>query len=113
MWNKELRVAEEAARAAGNVFNRTFGRVHKIVKKGDIDLVTEADLEAEQTILKIIHRNFPRDNVLSEETGLHGEVSDRTWIVDPLDGTTNFAHGSCIIPTWRNISRPQRARVPI
>jgi len=93
MWNIELRVAEEAARAAGNVFNRTFGRVHKIVKKGDIDLVTEADLEAEQTILKIIHRNFPLDNVLSEETGLHGEVSDRTWIVDPLDGTTNFAHG--------------------
>jgi myo-inositol-1(or 4)-monophosphatase len=93
MWDKELRVAGEAARAAGHVFNRIFGRVNKIVKKGDIDLVTEADLEAEQSILKIIHRNFPKDSVLSEETGLHGEISDRTWLVDPLDGTTNFAHG--------------------
>ncbi|MBW1707794.1 MAG: inositol monophosphatase [Deltaproteobacteria bacterium] len=93
MWDKELRVAGQAARAAGNVFNRTFGRVHKIMKKGDIDLVTEADLEAEKTILEIIRRNFPRDNVLTEETGLHGDISDRIWIVDPLDGTTNFAHG--------------------
>ncbi len=93
MWNKELRVAGEAARAAGQVFNRIFGRVNQIIKKGDIDLVTEADLEAEQSILKIIHRHFPKDNVLAEETGLHGDISDRTWLVDPLDGTTNFAHG--------------------
>ena len=93
MWDKELRIAGEAARAAGHVFNRIFGRVHRIAKKGDIDLVTEADLEAEKTILEIIFRNFARDKVLSEETGLHGEVSDRTWLVDPLDGTTNFAHG--------------------
>jgi myo-inositol-1(or 4)-monophosphatase len=93
MWDEELRVAGEAARAAGRVFNRIFGRVNKIIKKGDIDLVTEADLEAEQNILEIIHRNFPKDRVLSEETGFHGEIPDRTWIVDPLDGTTNFAHG--------------------
>jgi myo-inositol-1(or 4)-monophosphatase len=93
MWDKELRVAGEAARDAGHVFNRMFGRVNQIVNKGDIDLVTEADLEAEQSILKIICGHFPRDNVLSEETGLHGEISDRTWLVDPLDGTTNFAHG--------------------
>lgn len=93
MWDKELRVAGEAARAAGHVFNRIFGRVNKIVKKGEIDLVTEADFEAEQSILKIIHHSFPEDNILSEEMGPHGGISDRKWLVDPLDGTTNFAHG--------------------
>lgn len=93
MWNKELDAANEAARTTGDLLNRMFGRINHIMKKGDIDLVTEADLEAEKTILHIIRRNFPQDNILSEESGEHNETSGRTWIVDPLDGTTNFAHG--------------------
>ena len=93
MWEKEIAVAEQASRAAGKILDRMFGRVNHIVKKGDIDLVTEADLQAEEAILEIIHRSFPQDNILSEESGMHGEISKRTWIVDPLDGTTNFAHG--------------------
>ena len=92
MWKKELDVANEAARTAGEVLNRMFGKINHIMKKGGIDLVTEADLEAEKTIFHIIRQNFPRDNILSEESGMHDEVSDRTWIIDPLDGTTNFAH---------------------
>ena len=93
MWKKELNVANEAARAAGEILNRMFGKINHIMKKGDIDLVTEADLEAEKTILHIIRRNFPQDNILSEESGGHKETSDRTWLIDPLDGTTNFVHG--------------------
>jgi myo-inositol-1(or 4)-monophosphatase len=93
MWEQEIAIAEKASRAAGKILDRTFGRVNHIVKKGTIDLVTEADLQAEKTILEIIHKNFPRDNILSEESGMHEEISKRTWIVDPLDGTTNFAHG--------------------
>ena len=73
--------------------NRLFGRVNHVVKKGDIDLVTEADLLAERSVLDIIRRVFPKDNILSEEAGRHNEVSDRTWLIDPLDGTTNFTHG--------------------
>jgi myo-inositol-1(or 4)-monophosphatase len=92
MWEKELEVAGMAARAGGKILQGMFGRTNRIVKKGEIDLVTEADFEAEKGILEVIRRNFPNDKVLSEETGVHGESSDRTWLVDPLDGTTNFAH---------------------
>ena len=92
MWEKEIAVAEQAARAAGKILNRLFGQVNHIIKKGHIDLVTEADLQAEKCILDTIHENFPQDNILSEESGMSEEVSDRTWLIDPLDGTTNFTH---------------------
>jgi len=93
MWEKELHVAGLAARGAGGILNRLFGQVDHIKKKGEIDLVTEADLMAEKSILEAIGRSFPDDNVLAEESGRHGKVSDRTWLIDPLDGTTNFVHG--------------------
>ncbi len=93
MWQKELSVAEEAANTAGKILNRLFGRVSYITKKGDIDLVTEADFQAEKAILEIIGRNFPQDNILAEETGGQEHTSGRTWLIDPLDGTTNFVHG--------------------
>lgn len=93
MLEKELSFANRAAKAAGNILTQMFGQIDYIKKKGEIDLVTSADLKAEESILKMIHSEFPRDNILSEESGKHREVSDRTWIVDPLDGTTNFAHG--------------------
>jgi myo-inositol-1(or 4)-monophosphatase len=93
MWNRELEVARHAARAAGKILISIFGHVNHIMKKGSIDLVTEADLEAEKIILKTIRRNFPKDSILSEESGKQQHTSGRTWIVDPLDGTTNFAHG--------------------
>jgi len=93
MWKKELDVAYEATIAARKILNRMFGQVSHITKKGDIDLVTDADFQAEKAVLEIIRRNFPQDNILSEEAGEHEEVSERTWLVDPLDGTTNFVHG--------------------
>ncbi|MBW1729442.1 MAG: inositol monophosphatase [Deltaproteobacteria bacterium] len=93
MWEKELTVASEAAKKAGKILNETFGRVHHIMKKGEIDLVTEADLNSEKAILTVLSEAFPKDNILSEETGNQDHLSQRTWLVDPLDGTTNFAHG--------------------
>jgi len=93
MWNKELEIARHAAREAGKILISIFGHVNHIMKKGSIDLVTEADLDAEKIILKTIRRNFPEDNILSEESGKQKHTSGRTWLVDPLDGTTNFAHG--------------------
>ncbi|MDY6973861.1 MAG: inositol monophosphatase family protein [Thermodesulfobacteriota bacterium] len=93
IWKKELDVAGHAARAAGRILVPIFGQVNHVIKKGVIDLVTEADLQAEQTIVKIISDAFPQDDILSEEAGDGGKVSDRTWLVDPLDGTTNFVHG--------------------
>ena len=93
MWKKELKVAKEAASAAGKILIRLFGRVIHVTKKGTIDLVTEADFQSEKTVIDIIRRYFPRDSVLSEEFGEHDRSSGRTWIIDPLDGTTNFVHG--------------------
>ena len=93
MFDQEFDIAGMAARAAGAVLKEHFGKSHQIVKKGEIDLVTEADLAAETTILEILQSHFPQDNILSEEAGDQDIVSSRIWIVDPLDGTTNFAHG--------------------
>ena len=92
MWEKESEVAREAAEEAGKDLMGLFGRINQIRMKGAIDLVTEADLQAEKTILDIIGRSFPDDRILTEEAGANDKQSDRLWIIDPLDGTTNFAH---------------------
>jgi len=91
---KEQAVAEKAAKRAGTALLRMVGRVRHISKKGRIDLVTEADLKAESIIIDAIQNAFPHDHILSEEAGeRNSQTGDRTWIIDPLDGTTNFAHG--------------------
>jgi myo-inositol-1(or 4)-monophosphatase len=92
MWEKEIQVARQAAREAGIVLKGLFGQVSQIEKKGEIDLVTEADLQSEKVILDILTRQFPQDSILAEEAGGFDHLSNRLWIVDPLDGTTNFAH---------------------
>ncbi len=91
-WEEELAVAREAAQAAGEILNRLFGRVNRVAKKGRNDLVTEADVEAEKAILDIIAGHFPRDSILTEEAGEQRHGPERLWLIDPLDGTTNFAH---------------------
>ncbi|KXK02816.1 MAG: inositol-1(or 4)-monophosphatase [Acidobacteria bacterium OLB17] len=90
-----LNFACETARQAGRVLLEKFGRKIKISKKGDIDLVTEADLASEALILERIRSHFPKHAILAEESGAAaaagGDLSWK-WIIDPLDGTTNFAH---------------------
>ena len=93
MMHKELSVAKEAAKTAGVILRRLFGKVSYSKKKGDTDLVSEADFLAEKAIMEIISRNFPQDSILAEESGGHEQPSDRVWLIDPLDGTTNFVHG--------------------
>ena len=93
MLEKELNVAKEAATASGKILIRLFGQVSHVIKKGDIDLVTEADFQSEKTVIEIIRRHFPQDSILSEEVGGYERSSNRTWLIDPLDGTTNFVHG--------------------
>jgi len=93
MFEKESAVAQRAAGRAGDILTRMLGSPNSIMKKGEIDLVTEADLAAEQAVLGIIGEAFPADRILSEEAGVREAPSSRTWIIDPLDGTTNYAHG--------------------
>ncbi len=95
-----LNFAIETARQAGQILLEKFGRKINISKKGEIDLVTEADLASEKLIIERIRSHYPKHSILAEESG-EAISTDGTnswkWIVDPLDGTTNFAHG---YPCW-------------
>src|ERR1700687_572785 len=81
------------AREAGALLMPYFHQGLKIEYKGDADLVTAADRAAEALIRERIGQQFPSHDVLGEEQGLNDQGSDYRWYVDPLDGTTNFAHG--------------------
>ena len=93
-----LAVAEDVSRRAGELLLDLFARGVEVEYKGAVDLVTRADRASEELIVQEISRRFPDHDVLAEERGGGSKGSDRPlWIVDPLDGTTNFAHG---IPLW-------------
>jgi myo-inositol-1(or 4)-monophosphatase len=81
------------AREAGALLMPYFRQHVKIEYKGDADLVTAADRASETLIRERIQQQFPGHDVLGEEQGLTDQASDYRWYVDPLDGTTNFAHG--------------------
>jgi myo-inositol-1(or 4)-monophosphatase len=89
-----LDIATEAALAGGAVLQTYLGKLENIQEKGRPgDLVTEADKAAETAILAVIQRHFPTHGILAEESGALGEAeSEFLWAIDPLDGTTNFAH---------------------
>ncbi len=90
----EWRVAVEAARAAGQLLHSELRGSRRIAYKGSpTNLVTEMDARAEALILERLGAAFPDDAVLAEEGGARPGRSGRRWIVDPLDGTTNYAHG--------------------
>jgi myo-inositol-1(or 4)-monophosphatase len=90
---KFLSVAWDAANAAGRLLRETWRQPKSIDYKGAIDLVTSVDLEAERRIVEVLQKNFPRHSILAEEeTKLLRSQSSYHWIIDPLDGTTNFAH---------------------
>lgn len=93
-----LDVAVRAARAAGAVHLAHLGRVHAVRSKSSFaDLVTEVDAEAERVIREVIAATFPDHAVLGEEEGYgaggDAQMTPGRWIVDPLDGTVNYAHG--------------------
>jgi myo-inositol-1(or 4)-monophosphatase len=89
-----LELAVSIAREVGELQRERFHQPHRIeTKSSEIDLVTEVDRISEQRILERIAEARPRDAVLSEETAGQPGTSEVCWIVDPLDGTTNYAHG--------------------
>ncbi|MDP6461329.1 MAG: inositol monophosphatase family protein [Gemmatimonadota bacterium] len=99
MSRELLEVALEIAREAGELLLQYVGGPFAVEKKGKIDLVTDADRASERLILQRIQEHFPEDAILAEEGGGRGgrNAPGRLWVVDPLDGTTNFAHG---LPIW-------------
>jgi myo-inositol-1(or 4)-monophosphatase len=87
-----LETAEAIARKAGALLMDYFGRV-TFELKGDFDLVTAADKASEELVVGLLEKHFPEHSIMAEEGGGHESPSEFRWYVDPLDGTTNFAHG--------------------
>jgi myo-inositol-1(or 4)-monophosphatase len=89
-----LNIAVRAARRAGEVIIRSLNRLESltVTSKGRNDFVTEVDHAAEAEIIAVIRRHYPQHAFLAEESGSSGE-HETVWIIDPLDGTTNFLHG--------------------
>lgn len=89
-----VNIAIRAARRAGDIIVRSLNRLESldVTPKGPHDFVSEVDHQAEAEIIKIIHKAYPGHAVLAEESGASGDA-DVCWIIDPLDGTTNFLHG--------------------
>ena len=83
----------DAATRAGELLRSRFGSLRHVAYKGPTNLVTEMDGQAETLIVEMIRRRFPDHAILAEESGASGGATPYRWIVDPLDGTTNYAHG--------------------
>jgi myo-inositol-1(or 4)-monophosphatase len=99
-WAAELAFAHDVARSAGAILMDRYERLERIDYKSARDVVTEADHESEAHVIEAIRTRFPGDAILAEESGAHagGSVagappSGRTWVIDPLDGTVNYANG--------------------
>lgn len=82
-----------AAKQGGEILRARFGKIFRVEKKGAIDLVTEADTECEAAVIRTIRSVYPDHGILAEESGRNPGKSPCQWIIDPLDGTTNFSHG--------------------
>ena len=87
-----LQTAIEAAKQAGQIIIERYSAERDVIFKGQRDIVTDADTAAEASVLDMIRARFPDHAILSEEAGGSGIGSGYTWVVDPLDGTTNYAH---------------------
>ncbi len=98
--SKELKVAIQAAKAAGIIIRKHHQKICSITTKADNSPVTEADYACDAAIIKLIRKHFPSHNILTEESGMSsspakGSIpSPYTWVVDPLDGTTAFVYGA-------------------
>jgi myo-inositol-1(or 4)-monophosphatase len=94
MASHERRVAVDAARAAGQLLHRALSSTRQVSFKGTpTNLVTEMDARAEQLVVEALLAAFPDDGILAEEGSAQAGRSGRRWIIDPLDGTTNYTHG--------------------
>ena len=93
-FGEELRFAVGLVRQAGALVRESYGRVQTVTAKGRRDVVTDVDHRSEALLVGGITRRYPDDAILAEEAGLGGKAGGpRTWMVDPLDGTINYANG--------------------
>src|SRR3989304_2481447 len=93
MTNKFKKTAIDTAKKAGLLLKKNIDKVHRIEFKGVIDIVTEMDKKAEDLIIETLKSSFPEHGILTEESLEQKSSSEYRWIIDPLDGTTNYSHG--------------------
>lgn len=93
MKNRFKKTAIDAAKKAGLLLKKNIYKAHRIKFKGVIDIVTEMDKKAEDVIMETIKNAFPEHGILTEESAEQKTDSKYRWIIDPLDGTTNYSHG--------------------
>jgi myo-inositol-1(or 4)-monophosphatase len=107
-----LNIAVRAARRAGEIIVRSLVRLDslQVSSKGRNDYVSEVDRAAEREIIGFIHKHYPQHAILAEESGESGD-SEIQWIIDPLDGTTNFLHGFPVFAV--SIAVAQRGRLEV
>ena len=97
MKNEKIkRTLLEALAKAGKIIRSNFGKKQKVTKKGEFNLVTEIDKASEKAVVDLILKHFPDHSILAEESPAVAG-SECRWIIDPIDGTTNFAHGFPIV----------------
>ncbi len=99
-WTDELAFATDVARRAGALLTDSYERLERIDYKSKRDVVTNADYASERLVIDAIRNRYPGDAILAEESGEHagapgddGSHNGRTWVIDPLDGTVNYANG--------------------
>jgi myo-inositol-1(or 4)-monophosphatase len=85
-------VAVEAAKLGGEILKQSYGQNKKIEYKGEVDIVTEVDKRSEKLIVELLTSRFPQHSILAEEGTDLSHRSEFRWVIDPLDGTTNYAH---------------------
>ena len=100
-----LETAVDIAREAGTLLAHYFERRVAFELKGDFDLVTEADRASEKLVIERLRSYFPQHSILAEEGGGHESPSEYRWYLDPLDGTTNFAHSFPMFNVTRGLER--------
>lgn len=114
MASAQLEIATRAAINAGKIINRESLRLDQIEvrEKAQFDYVSQADIDCENSICETLHQYFPKDTIVTEESGEKFVGSqDNVWIVDPLDGTTNFLHG---FPQYAvSIALSQKGRIVV
>jgi len=95
-WDAELAFAADVARRAGAVLQAGYQNVERITHKSRRDVVTDVDYRSEELVISAIREAYPHDAILAEESGRHGgdirAAKGRTWVIDPLDGTVNYAN---------------------
>ncbi|MCP5105632.1 MAG: inositol monophosphatase [bacterium] len=91
--NLELDIAVDAARKAGEILKKNFGKKYRVIRKSPKEMVSAVDMQAQKAILDVLEPHFPDYGIITEEKTSHADKTGKNWIIDPMDGTHNYIAG--------------------